>query len=309
MTPSTQTYQVGDATVTRILELSLPQVAPQDLFPDLEANTLAEHGHQLTPGSYDPRTKRFALSIHTWLVRLPGRTILVDTSTGNDKTVPENPALDHLHGPFLARLAAAGVRPEEVDTVLHTHLHVDHVGWNTHLEAGRWVPTFPNARHVFSRREQRYLASLYGGEAAPDLPPPALGVPMKRPYRFIYQQSIAPVMEAGLAQMIDVDGTERADGFAYLPTPGHSVDHASVRLRSQGQEALFLGDVLHHPLQVYRPDLRSVYCEFPEPARASRRWVLNYAAEHGCLCFTTHVAESSAGYVRREGDGFAWQFA
>ena len=171
------------------------------------------------------------------------------------------------------------------------------------------MPTFPRARHVFTRRELRFNASLRGGEPAPDLPPPEMSTPVRQPYSMVYEQSVVPILEAGLADLVEPDGTERADGFAYLPTPGHSVDHASIRLRSRGQEALFLGDVVHHPLQVYRPDPRSVYCEFPGPAEASRRWVLEYAAERDCLCFTTHMAESSAGYVRREGNGFAWRFA
>jgi glyoxylase-like metal-dependent hydrolase (beta-lactamase superfamily II) len=117
-----------------------------------------------------------------------------------------------------------------------------------------------------------------------------------------------PIIEAGLAQLIDVNGAELLDDFSYLPTPGHSVDHASIRLRSRGQEALFLGDVLNHPLQVHLPDLRSVYCEFLEPARASRRWALEYAAELHSLCFSTHFPESSAGRISRHGDTFHWQY-
>ncbi len=302
-------YRVGDATVRRIDESTLADVEPAKLYPDLDGAALKEHGPRLTAGSYNPDNGRLIQSLHSWLVRVGGRTILIDTATGDGKDLP--PPLGHLQTPYLERLAAAGVRPEAVDSVLLTHLHADHVGWNTRREnggTGRWVPTFPNARHVLSRVEQRYLASLTGGEPAPDLPPPALGTPVRTPTASVYAESIAPVIAAGLTDFIEVDGGEWADGFSFHPTPGHSVDHATIRLRSRGEEALFLGDVFHHPLQVYRPDLRSVYCEFPEPARTSRRWALEYAADRHCLCFSSHFAETSAGRITRRGDGFAWRF-
>jgi glyoxylase-like metal-dependent hydrolase (beta-lactamase superfamily II) len=304
-----KTYQIGSATVTRIDEIPLPNVAPSVLYPDLDAGALEQYGRFLTDGSYDRNAGTLTESIHTWLVRFSGYTILVDTGVGNGKTVPALPQFDHLDLPYLDRLLAAGVQPEEVGFVLLTHLHLDHVGWNTLYEGGNWLPTFPNAKYIFSRSEQRYNASLSGHKPAPDLPPRTLGKPVREPASYVYDQSVAPVIESGLAEPIDVDGAELLDGISFLPTPGHSVDHASIRLRSGGQEALFLGDVMHHPLQVYRPDLRSVYCEFPEPSRASREWILSYASENHALCFTSHFAESSAGYVSRGTEGFQWQFA
>ena len=118
-----------------------------------------------------------------------------------------------------------------------------------------------------------------------------------------------PVIEAGLGEAIIIDGQDLLAGFSFHPTPGHSIDHASIQLRSDGEEAWFTGDVMHHPLQVYRPDLRSVYCEFVQSAEHSRRWLLKEAAESGSLCFTSHFAETGAGYVRRRPEGFAWEFA
>lgn len=302
------TFRIGDVTVTRIDELRWSDTDPGILYPDLDDGALAAHGGRLTPGSYDPRSGRLAQSIHSWLLRMPGHMVLIDAATGNGKSLPTAPRLDHLNEPYLERLEAAGVRPEGVDTVLLTHLHSDHVGWNTREQDGRWVPTFPRARHVFSRTEQRYLDALAGGTPAPDLPPAALGQRVRTPTEGVYGQSVRPVIEAGLAELIAVDGSEVLDGLSFHPTPGHSIDHATLRLRSRGEEALFLGDVMHHPLQVYRPDLRSVYCEFPEPARASRLWALEQAAESGAICFSTHFAESSAGRVRRSGDRFSWEF-
>ena len=302
-------YQIGAATVTRIDEIPLPNVVPFVLYPDLDSAAFEQYGRFLTDGSYDRNTGTLTESIHTWLVRFSGYTILVDTGVGNGKTLPATPQFEHLDLPYLDRLLAAGVRPEEVDFVLMTHLHTDHVGWNTRDDDGRWVKTFPNATYIFSRIEQRYNASLSGHKQAPDLPPPTLGKPVRQPASNMYDQSVAPIIESGAAELIEVDGAEWRDGISFLPTPGHSVDHASIRLRSGGQEALFLGDVMHHPLQVYRPDLRSVYCEFIEASRTSREWILSYASENHALCFTSHFAESSAGYVSRGTEGFQWQFA
>jgi glyoxylase-like metal-dependent hydrolase (beta-lactamase superfamily II) len=303
-----KTYRIGEATVTRIDEIILNGTDPAVLYPELDAAALAEHGSSLTPGSYNPQTGHFTQSIHSWLVRLPGHVILIDTATGNGKHLPSAPRLDNLNEPYLERLKAAGVQPGQVDLVLLTHLHADHVGWNTQRQGENWIPAFPNARHVFSRIEQRYNAALSGFESAPDLPPAALGAPMRLPTPGVYRESVVPVVEAGLAQLIEVDGSEIVEGISFHPTPGHSIDHASIRLRSGGEEAWFLGDVMHHPLQVYRTDLRSVYCEFSSPARASRRWALEAAAESDATCFTTHFAETSAGKVLRRKGGFGWQF-
>ena len=162
------TYQIGAASVTRIDELVLAGTDPASLYPGLDDAALAEFGSSLTPGSCDPATGHFTQSIHSWLVRLAGQTILVDAATGNGKHLPTAPMLNQLDEPFLERLAAAGVEPDDVDLVLMTHLHSDHVGRNTRLRDGRWEPTFRCATHIFSAIEQRYNAALARGEPIPD---------------------------------------------------------------------------------------------------------------------------------------------
>lgn len=304
------THRVGEASIIRIPELALDAGDAGILYPDSDPAAVAEAARGLGPGSLDPRTGLLRQSIHAWLVRTPNRVVLIDTATGNGKDRPSVPLMHQLNEPFLDRLAAAGVRPEEVHLVLLTHLHADHVGWNTRKADGQWIPTFPNARYIFSAHERAYgaaLAAADGSDAAVRAEA-GLGPATHSPMSGVYEDSVLPIVADGLAQEITVDGSDVADGFAYLPSPGHSIDHASIRFTSQGEQALFWGDVLHHPLQVARPDWNSVYCEFPEAARRSRSWAMDYAAETGALVFTTHFAESSAGRLSREGERFTWHF-
>ncbi|KRP89138.1 MBL fold metallo-hydrolase [Bradyrhizobium yuanmingense] len=310
MIHAAKTYHVGEASITRIDELRLAAFKFDALYPGGEPRALERHRDSLEAGSFDAATGTFIQSIHSWLVRTPHHTILIDTATGNDKNRPEVPPLHRLNGPFLARLAAAGVTPEQVDYVLLTHVHADHVGWNTRLVDGHWVPTFPNATYVFSAIEQAYGESLATGTEPTGAarPAPALGPALRKPADRVYDDSVRPVIEAGLARLIAVDGSEAIEGISFVPTPGHSVDHASIRLVSRGEEALFAGDVMHHPLQVYEPSLNSCFCEFPEAALRSRAFVLEDAAERGSTIFTTHFAQSSVGRVSRTGGRFTWQF-
>jgi glyoxylase-like metal-dependent hydrolase (beta-lactamase superfamily II) len=304
------TYRIGDATITKISEIALDGIEGSFLFPGVDPDSIARERGAFGPGSVEPRTGSLRLSVHSWLVQTPERVVLIDTATGNDKERPGAVVLHHLNEPFLERLKAAGVSPEDVDLVLMTHLHADHVGWNTRLVDGRWVPTFPNARHVFSARERAYATALSAGDGsdAAIRDQAKLGPIEHPPLPGVYEDSVLPIVEAGLAREIAIDGTEVVDGFRFLPSPGHSIDHASICFTSRGERALFWGDVMHHPLQVVRPDWNSVYCEFPEAARRSRQWAMSHAAETRSLVFTTHFAESSVGRISRNGDGFSWQF-
>ncbi|KVM65528.1 MBL fold metallo-hydrolase [Burkholderia gladioli] len=289
-------YRIGEVSVTKIEEMRLNVAPPSFLYPTWNPDALAPNLHWLIPSNMDAGTGNLVQSVHSWLVRTPRHTILIDTGSGNDKMRPRNRIFHRLNTPFIERLAAAGVQPEEVDFVLHTHLHVDHVGWNTRLVEGCWVPTFPNARHVFSQAEEDY----YGSAASHnEVNVPSLGV---------YEDSVAPIIASGQAERIGNLGGEYLDNFVFLPSPGHSIGHMSIELYSAGERAMFCGDVMHHPLQVIHPEWNSVFCEWQDAARDSRRWVLEQAAEQRLLLFTPHFAESSAGFVFRHAGGFSWRY-
>ncbi len=298
MTRQAHHYRVGDATISCVREVLLANFTPATLFPDAPASELAEAVARVPPGSMDTSGEHALLSVHTWVVRDRGRTILVDTGAGNGKSRPFTPYFDHLETSFLADLAALGVKPEEVDYVLVTHLHVDHVGWNTRLDpaSGRWVPTFPRARHVMSRVEYELYLD------------PAHQTGRHKTSHLVQKDSVTPIVEAGLADLIEIDGREHPAGFFFEPTPGHSAAHACIRFRSAGEEALFTGDLMHHPLQVLRPEWCSIL-DASEEAAPARRRVLEEAAERDLLLLTAHFPATSAGRVGRDGDGFAWAFA
>ena len=290
-----QAYRVGDALVTRIPELLLSSFKTTDLIPDWDPKVADRYDGWMVPGCLDAAHEHVVISTHSWLVRTPRHTVIVDTAVGNGKARAVA-AFDHLQVPWLERLAAAGVEPESVDFVLLTHLHTDHVGWNTRQVGGRWVPTFPNARYIMPQGEQDRLMRLVAAQG------------LSTPKTVFYADSVLPVIEAGQAAFVGTDGGEPVEGFVFHPTPGHSAGHMSIGLASGGAYGFFSGDVMHHPIQVYCPEWSSVFSDAPDPGRASRKWALNHMADTGALVFTPHFPESSAGQVSRAADGFAWAF-
>jgi glyoxylase-like metal-dependent hydrolase (beta-lactamase superfamily II) len=283
MTTTTQTWRVGAATITRIEEQVGPNDTPADNFlPDLDSAVMQHHASWLVPTHYDPVNNRLITSNHSWLIRMDGMTILLDTCAGNHKQRPWLPRFHMLHTPFLERLESAGAKPEDIDIVLCTHLHADHVGWNTKLENGKWVPTFANARYLFSRAENE-SAQMHPHRAG------------------MYEDSVLPVMRAGQVQLLE-GLYEISKALSVEPTPGHTPGHVALKLLDEGGGAVFCGDTLHHPIQVYRPDWSTRFCEDAVQARMSRRKVLEHCAEHGALLFPTHFAAPHVAAIERDGD-------
>jgi glyoxylase-like metal-dependent hydrolase (beta-lactamase superfamily II) len=289
------TATIGAAKLTRIEETYEPNFEARTFFADWRDEIVAPHLGWMVPNHFDPASGRLKLSIHSWLLDIGGRKILIDTCIGNHKSRKHRPFWDNLNTPYLERLAAAGVKPEEIDMVMCTHLHVDHVGWNTRLDNGRWVPTFPNAKYVFSKTDYDYFLAI-------DRDPqkgPAIGGALR--------DSVLPIVEAGLAQM--VDGAQALEEHLSLdPSPGHTPGHFVIKLESESKAAFFCGDVLHHALQVYFPHWNSFACLDQDDARTSRRKLLENCAGSGALLAPQHFGAPHLCHVDAKGDAFTPRF-
>ena len=285
---------LGDVTVTRIKEYyGSVEMTPAAFFPDSPDGAWDEHRNWLAPDFWDPETNECKAAIQTWLLRSEGRTILVDTGVGNHKDRPYAPVWSRLDTEFLDNLAAAGVQPDDVDLVINTHLHIDHVGWNTRLAGRTWIPTFRGATYLMTQRDFDFWNPANGHQ-------PLLG----RGNQNVFEDSVAPVHEAGLTRLWD--GTYRIDRNLRLDlAPGHTPGSSVLTLESGGDRALFVGDLVHTALQIVEPDTNSCFCEDPAESRATRRKLLGRAAEDNALVFPAHLGGNGAVEVERNGSSFA----
>ena len=248
----------GPFRAQRIVEMQGALHAAQDLFPDATREELRATGAANDPRLYDRDRDFLVLSYHSIVVRTPGLTILVDCCIGNDKPRPRHAGFHQRRGTFLQDLAAAGVAPEDIDVVMCTHLHVDHVGWNTRLENGEWVPTFPNARYLFAKTEVEHWQKVLESTPADEV------------NHGSWADSVAPVFDAGQAEVVGMDH-EVADGVDLIGAPGHTPGNVIVRLDDRGERAYLTGDVIHHPVQVERPEWSSCFCWNPAMSAETRR--------------------------------------
>ena len=274
-------WKIGNVKITKVVELEtvghtrfiLPLAGREEIrqLPWLIQHFATEDG-------------RLKMSIHALVVETPTRRIVVDTGLGNDKQHRTVPTWNDRKGPFLDDLTAAGFPPESIDTVLCTHLHVDHVGWNTKLEGGRWVPTFEKARYLFGASEYAYWRdhSVEPGKAA------------------IFADSVAPIVAAGQADLVASDA-RICEEITLIPTPGHSPGHVSLHIRSEGEEGLLTGDVAHHPCQMAHLDWSSTADSDPEQSAETRRELFSRFADRPVLVIGGHF---DAGHIKRDGDAF-----
>jgi glyoxylase-like metal-dependent hydrolase (beta-lactamase superfamily II) len=274
-------WKVGKITITKVVELEtvgstrfiLPQAANEEIrkLPWLIPHFATEEG-------------RLKMSIHSLVVETPKHRIVVDTGLGNDKEGRSVPTWNKRNGPYLDIMTEAGFPPESINTVLCTHLHVDHVGWNTRLVDGEWVPTFARARYLFGRTEYEHWRDHS------DTPDKVA----------VFNDSVKPIVDAGKAELVAGDA-RLTDEITLIPTPGHSPGHMSIHIASDGEEALLSGDVAHHPCQMAHLDWSSTADFEPIRSAATRRQLFSRFADRPTLVIGGHF---NAGHIRRDGDAF-----
>ena len=273
--------KIGNVGVARVVENEGPFAPVGFLLPQFRQEMLPEHPW-LQPAYVDEQI-RAVMSFHSYVLRTPHHTILIDGCVGNHKERPERPMWHRQEGPYLDRLATAGVRPEEIDVVFCTHLHADHVGWNTQLRDGRWVPTFPNARYIFARREYEYWEKLHRAGQAPN--------------HDSFADSVLPVMEAKQADLVESDH-EIESGIHLEAAYGHTPGTCLLHVKSGGEHGVFIGDVMHTPVQLADPGLSSRFCSDAAQSAVTRRALCERYADTASMLFTGHFPGSSAARIR-----------
>ena len=277
------TLKVGDVTIDCVYECdasnALNRILPQATKAEVERIGWL-YPHFVTPEG------RLKGDIQAVCVKTPDRRMIVDTCVGNDKVRPLRPEWDRLQTDVLERLGKLGFGQDQVDTVMCTHLHVDHVGWNTRLVGGKWVPTFPKAKYLMARDELEH----WQNEDA-ELPQQVLA------------DSVQPIFDAGLAKAVAMD-YEIGDGIRLIPTPGHTPGHVAVLIESRGERALITGDFVHHPCQIAHPHWSSNVDSDPELAAYTRRRIFDMYADTPTLIVGTHFAAPTAGRLVRDGDAY-----
>ena len=281
-------WKVGKVKITKIVELETTG-STRFILP-LASNEEIRKSPWLIP-HFATEEGRLKMSIHSLVVETPTRRIVVDTGLGNDKQGRNVPTWNNRKTPFLDTMHEAGFAPDSIDTVICTHLHVDHVGWNTQLVGGQWVPTFAKARYVFGKTEfDHWSKENAKAEVAP------------------FVDSVLPVVEAKRAEIVTNDYSV-GDHIRILPTPGHTPGHVAFTLGRTKDEAVFAGDLIHTPLQLRYPELSPKFDIDPKQAATTRRSFLERYCDTDTLCCTAHFPSPSAGKIRRRGNGFVCEAA
>jgi len=285
----------GRFSISKIAEFENVLYAPQTLYPDATEAALRAAGGRLGPKLVDPATLSLVMSFNCYVVRTGRHTILVDSCIGNDKDRPSRPTWHRRQGPFLDTLKSLGVTPESVDYVLCTHLHADHVGWNTRLVNGAWVPTFPNAQYLIAETEYRHWRALHDSRPA-------------EPVLFgSFADSVLPVIDSGQAVMVPMDHEVTA-GIHLEGAPGHTPGNVVIHVEDGGAKAVLSGDLMHHPIQVLHPEWSTNFCVDPAGSRRSRIDFVRRHADTGARVLTGHFPAPTAGQIHRDGSGYVFTF-
>ena len=283
---------IGDFAVDCVVDLERPFLMAQAFFPDLTDEMLA-HCRGVLPKADITPDGRLQMRFQSFLVRTARHTILIDTCCGNGKDRVGRPDFHHLNTDYIGALAAAGVKPEQVDFVMCTHLHWDHVGWNTRLLDGKWVPTFPNARYIIGRKEYDYWdARFQRGEEGIHL--------------VSFADSVLPVMQENRAVLVD-DDYELDKGIWLESCPGHSPGHVLINLASNEAHGVVSGDVIHHRIQLAFPELSTVADADMDLARSNRQALIERLAGTASLLLPAHFPPPIFGRIVRSRQGFAYE--
>ncbi len=288
-----ENHSLGEFSLSRVVELDNTQLLATEVFPDWDAEVVRPHLEWMIPRHFNPDGGTLAIVIQSFLIKTPHHTILVDACGGNNK----NRRREHFHQqerPWLEKLAAAGAAPEDVDFVLCTHMHVDHVGWNTRLENGRWVPTFPNARYLFARTELEHWQQL------------AAETDLSRTGNYM-EDSVLPIVEGGRAVIVETDHSIE-DGVWLDPLPGHTPGAVGVHLSSGGHEAVLCGDTMHHMIQCHVPDWSTNFCTDQAAACATRRAFLERYADTDVLVYPAHFPAPTGGRVESSVQEYTFRY-
>ena len=277
------TFKAGNATIHRIIEMECGFTPALEFLPNLTKERLDENRSWLQPSGMDA-DDNLVLCFQSYVIQTGKHNILVDSCIGNDKERTARPLWHKKKdNAFMGGLARAGLSVNDIDFVLCTHLHVDHVGWNTRLENGRWVPTFPKARYIFSKTELDFWIDENRKTPLP-----------------VIEDSVIPIVEAKACDLV-TSGHQLNDLVSLIPTPGHTIDHYAVAL---GKDAVFTGDLIHTPLQARYPELAMRVDYDPAQGAASRRKFLETYCDTNTLCCFAHFPSPSKGLIKRWGDGF-----
>ena len=280
--------QIGNINIRRVVEQEAPIFDALQFFPDLTQELLAENRAWMRPTFLDAEDK-LVLCIQSYVVQTPARNILIDTCVGNHKPRPTRAFWHMLKSDrYEKNLAACGLGVGDIDVVMCTHLHPDHVGWNTRLENGRWVPTFPKARYIFADRELDYwsMRQKEDPEACPWI-----------------TDSVLPIVAAN---RVDIVKSAHAfdDVVTLIPTPGHTIDHYSVRVGRPGADAVITGDMIHSPLQARYPELSARPDYDGKQSAQTRRKLFAELCDTSTLVCTAHFPSPSIGHMVRWRDAF-----
>ena len=289
-----QSTRIGNFEVHRITEYEGPFIAPETFFPDFDAEPVQANPDHPGAQLIDRATGNLLFSFHSFIVKTGHHTILIDACIGNDKERPTRPQFHRMKSSFIDDLSRLGVKPEDIDFVMCTHLHWDHVGWNTKLADGKWVPTFPKARYVMARREYDHWLGVHDS-----------GV--DTPHARAFGDSILPVVKTGQALLVG-DDYALDDGLWFESYPGHTPGNVVIHARSGGERGVFIGDVVHHPLQCLKPEWSTMACTDPDGSRVSRTRLVQEHADDGALILPAHFPAPTAGWIRPHGAAYRFDF-